>query len=388
MEREDPRETSSNLNYILPFELLGIVFSHISEDPLDLRHAIFVCRCWHNVIVHHANLWNSIILGYTFLTRFRGARSHHGVAFVRACLSRSSPLPLRISVHDHRCGSLYGNTLPNADGKLSNESFSLIKHILDINSEEPENFFQRCRSLSWYPYKRLQEVNLVTRALASASLPMLEYLTLKNLLVFNDDLVARFPRLPRLKEVTLTDHSETCIPPLFHDDDLAKAERLSFTVTSRWIDYDVNCVRRFRSIRTLILKGTNIDDDEPYRETRDSPLEQAEFPLLETLTLSGRVAHQVLNLLKTPRLQMMELEASAMEGGYSLMAINSMHMVRSLECLYVSLSGEMHVASWVEELERVVAVAPSLIRLYINPWMAQYLKGKEWRTGLHVTVSS
>jgi len=386
MEHEDPRETSSrpsNLSHMLPFELLGIVFSHISEDPLDLRYAIFVCRYWHDVIVHDANLWTSIILGYTFLTRFRGARLHHGDAFVRSCLSRSSPLPLHISIHDHKCGSLYGNT-PNTD----TECFSLVKHILDVNSGEPEKFFQRCRSLSWYPYKRLAEVNLVTQALTSASLPTLEYLTIKNLLVFKEDLVTRFPRLPQLKEVTLTDHSEICIPPLFHDEDLAKAERLSFTVTSRWLDYDVNCVRRFRSIRTLILKETDLDDDEPYGETLHGPPEPAELPLLETLTLSGRVVHQVLTLMRTPGLRKMEIEADMMEGRHSLVAINLMHMVRSLEHLDVSLTEGMYVTSWVGELERLVVEAPSLVRMRVDPWMVEHLQEKEWRTGLHVTDSS
>ena len=259
MEHEEPLEISSrlsNINHALPFELLGEIFSCISEDPLDLRYAIFVCRLWHNAIVHHANLLTSIILGHTFLARFRGAHLPHGNAFVRVCLTRSSPLPLHISIHDSDCGSLYGNRPLNLDGNLSDEYFSLVKHVLE---GQPENLFQRCRSLSWYLYKRAVEAKLVTRAFTSASLPALEYLTIKNLIVFNDDLITRFPRLPQLKEVTLIDHSETCIPPLFHDDDFAKTERLSFAVTSRWIDYDVICVRRFRSIRTLILKETNLD---------------------------------------------------------------------------------------------------------------------------------
>jgi len=110
MEHEEPLMISSrpaNLSHTLPFELLGVVFLHISEDPLDLRYAILVCRSWHNAIVHHANLWTNIILGYTFLTRFRGAHLPHGQAFVRLCLSRSSPLPLHISVHDPDCVSLH-----------------------------------------------------------------------------------------------------------------------------------------------------------------------------------------------------------------------------------------------------------------------------------------
>jgi hypothetical protein len=187
---------------------------------------------------------------------------------------------------------------------------------------------------------RAVEAKLVTRAFTSASLPALEYLTIKNLIVFNDDLITRFPRLPQLKEVTLIDHSETCIPPLFHDDDFAKTERLSFAVTSRWIDYDVICVRRFRSIRTLILKETNLDWDEPYRETLNASLELAELPLLETLTLFGRVPHPVLVSIKTSsRLRKMEIEAGHdWKDEHSLVAADLTHMIRSLEHLYLSLS--------------------------------------------------
>jgi len=127
MERE-PLEISSrpsNINHMLPFELLGIVFSHISEDPLNLRYAILVCRSWHNAIVHRPNLWTNIILGYAFLTRFRGGRFNHGNAFVHLCLARSSPLPLRISIHVPNCWSLYSHK------NLREECLFLVKHILD-----------------------------------------------------------------------------------------------------------------------------------------------------------------------------------------------------------------------------------------------------------------
>ena len=377
MEHEVPLEISSrlsNINHALPFELLGEIFSCISEDPLDLRYATFVCRLWHNMIVHHANLWTNIILGHAFLARFRGARLPHGDAFIRLCLTRSSPLPLHISIHDSNCGSLYRKR------PLSAECFSLVKHIL---KGQPENLFQRCRTLSWYLYKRAVEARLVMRALTSASLPALEYLTIKNLNLSEDDLITRFPRLPQLKEVTLIDHEVKCVPPLFHDDDFAKTERLSFAITSRWIDYDVICVRRFRSIRTLILKETNPDDDEPYRMLNGS-LEPAELPLLETLTLSGRVAHQVLKLIRTLILREMEIEASPVEGRHSLVAINLVHMVQSLERLHVSLSEGMHDTCWVEELEQLAAEAPSLVSVCIDPWMAQCLKEKGWCTSLHI----
>src|SRR5258706_4669402 len=125
--RLDVSSRPSSRNHALPFELLGEIFSQISEDSLNLRFVIFVCRSWHNAVVHHANLWTNITIGHTFMFRFRGARLGHGDAFVRLCLSRSSPCPLRLSVHHPYHLSLYGD----AAGVLSDEGFSLVKHILD-----------------------------------------------------------------------------------------------------------------------------------------------------------------------------------------------------------------------------------------------------------------
>jgi len=135
-ERLEVSSRPSTLNYALPFELLGEIFSHISDDSLDLRFAIFVCRSWHNAVIHHANLWTNIALGYTFLARFRGARLPDGDAFVRLCISRSSPLPLRISVYDSVCLSLYRKS----DVVLFEEYFSLVNHIFDAILESQRNF--------------------------------------------------------------------------------------------------------------------------------------------------------------------------------------------------------------------------------------------------------
>jgi len=377
MEHEGCLEVSSRpfgLDNALPFELLGEIFSHISEDSLDLRYAILVCRSWHNAIVHHANLWTNIILGYTFVTRFRGARLHHGDAFVRLCISRSSPLPLRISVHDPDCRSLYGKP----DGEVSEVCFSLVKHILDSNSGD----FQRCRALSWTFENAISDIELAARTFTSASFPVLEYLTIQNLFVVNGNLKIGFPRLPRLKEVTLVDHAETCTPPFFHDDDFANVERLTFTVTSNWMGYDVNCIRRFRSIRKLMLKGGGRYGS--FIGTMVDPLKPAEFPLLEALTLSGNVPHEVLSLIRTPGLREMDIEGGWATGRHSLVASHLVHLIRSLENLYVSLSEEVHAMSWVEELERLIAEAPSLVCVCASPWMVRYLTGKAWCAKLRV----
>jgi hypothetical protein len=373
----------SSLNYAIPFELLGEIFSHISEDPLDLRYAILVCRSWHNAVVHHANLWTNIILGYTFLTRFRGARLHDGDAFVRLCILRSSPLPLHISVHGPGCESLY----ETVGRVLYAECFSLLKHILDSNSREPENLFQRCRSLSWafdgIAFGGISVLNLAARTFASASFPALEYMTMDSMVAWGLRPRVGPPRLPRLKEVTLIDHSEECTPPFFCDDDFANAESLTFITTSecKWAHYDVGCIRRFRNIRILILKGENVDDV-GNEGTLDGKL--VELSLLETLTLSGNVPRTIFNRIRTPGLRKLEIEADNTTGCHSLVASNLMHLVGSLERLCVSFSEGIHGTSWVEELERLIAEAPSLVSVWVSPWVVQYLIGKEWGSKVHV----
>ena len=380
MEQEERLEVSSrpsSLNSALPFELLGEIFSHISEDPLDLRYAILVCRSWHNAVVHHANLWTSIILGDTFLTRFRGARLHHGDAFVRLCISRSSPLPLHINVYKGR-RSLYNIER----GAHFDECFSLLKHILDHYSGGPENLFQRCRSLSWSFVAKDLGIDLAARTFTSASFPELEYMTIRDLSLSDEHTTIGFPRFPRLREVSLIDHSEPCIPPFFHDNDFSNVERLTFVVTFVWMDFDINCIRRFRSIRVLMLKGEGFCDN--YRETLDDPLEPAELSLLETLSLSGRIPHQILNQIRTPGLRVLEIEAASAKEQHPLVASNLVHMAWSLERLRVSFSGVMHETSWVEELEQLIAGAPFLVSVWVSAWMVQHLTGMEWHTKLHV----
>jgi hypothetical protein len=113
---------------------------------------------------------------------------------------------------------------------------------------------------------------------------------------------------------------------------------------------------------------------------------KAELPLLETLTLSGGIPHQVLSLIRTPALRKMEIEANISEE-HSLVTANLTHLVPSLERLYLSFNKGKDVTTWVEELEQLVKAAPSLVSVRVRPWMVQHLKGKEWHAVLHVTDS-
>jgi hypothetical protein len=366
----------SNANHTFPFELLGEIFSHISEDPLDLRYAILVCRSWHNAIVHCAKLWTNIILEYGFLTRFQGDRLPHGVAFVRSCLSRSARLPLRISIFGPSIYSLFSlRTRAGIGREASDECYSLFKDIV-INSGEPGTLFQRCKSLTWFCSNRCEEVRFVAQAFASASAPALEYLTIKFQHIDRERYLHHLPLFPRLKEVTLIDYSDSFGPLCFLDDAFAIAERVTIT-TSAWYDC-VNFIRGFRGIRALVLDSTYGWLVEPPSDS----VNPVELPLLETLTLSGLIAYPVLSLIRAPALRKMEIKANRIRGQHSLGATNLVHLVRKLECLCLSLKEGERATFWVKELERLVAVAPVLVSVCVSPWMMQDIKGEEWITGL------
>jgi hypothetical protein len=381
MEHEEHLGVSSHPSS-LPFELLGEIFSHISEDPLNLRYVILVCRSWHNAVVHHANLWTNIIIEYSFLTRFRRTRIRHGDAFIRLCISRSSPLPLHISIK-----ASYKLLDSSLRGVLYDECFSLLKHILNSNAGEPGNLFRRCRSLSWtfdnVQVKGISDADLAAQVFISASFPALEYMTVESLigLLLRPRTVP--PRFPRLKEVTLIDHSGECTPPFFHDDDFANAERLTFiTCGSGWMYDDVSCIRRFRDIRILILKGGSLDDDLNMGTLDDRPVE---LSLLETLTLSGSVPRKILIPIRAPRLRRLEIDGGDTIECRSLVASNLVHLVGSLECLCVSFSEYIIGNSWVQELDQLIAEIPPLANVWVSAWVVRYLMEKEWHSTSQVT---
>ena len=349
----------SNDNHVLPFELLGEVFSCISDDPLDLRYAIFVCRSWHNAIVHCAKLWTNIIIRNP--DRSQGDRLPHALAFIRLCLSRSSGLPLHISI--------YG---------FDPDSLSFLKDIV-AKSGESGALFQRCKSLTW-TCSGSEEISFIAQAFTSASAPALEYLTID----FKSPAATRswvhFP-LPRLKEVTLRDNTIGFGPRFFHDDAFATAERLTL-ITTAWF-HSINFIRRFQSIRALVLENPwNIFRSRPS----DIPVNPMEFPLLETLAISGLITHGALNPIRAPALRKMEIKADPSRGLHSLE--RTMHLVRTLECLYFSVKNGEQATFWVKGLERLVAEAPVLVSVWVSPWMVEELEGKEWLTGLlHVSNS-
>ena len=90
--------------FLLPSELLCEIFSLLaSRGPIHLCHALFVCKHWHNSILNDQKLWSTIILDQHFVDRFdlRASSRQFGKAdaYIRACLERSAPFPLYITLN-------------------------------------------------------------------------------------------------------------------------------------------------------------------------------------------------------------------------------------------------------------------------------------------------
>ena len=280
----------------------------------------------------------------------------------------SSPLPLRITVHDmsvYKCPEPY-------------ELVSLVMNILVRNPGELEDLFQRCRSLSWFICKGIARINLnlVTCTPTSASLPALElpaleYLTISDLRITDELHGARFPRLPRLKEVNLINHSGRWTP-FFHDDDFARGEKLTLEV-SKWSNDDLICIGRFRSIRTLVLRGMWYNNGPRWEWSSIG----VELPLLEALVLHGRVEEKILALIEAPGLKRMQFEQNTY-GRDSLFAKNLRLLVQPVEYLHLWLSPHIHATSRVEELGELIDGAPSLIGVFVSRWMEQRLREYKW----------
>ena len=107
---------------------------------------------------------------------------------------------------------------------------------------------------------------------------------------------------------------------------------MTLTVTNKWINDNLICMRRFRSIRTLILQETRVDGA-PSWGGWGPPWSEVELPLLEALALSGSVSGQILVAIEAPGLKRMRIEENTF-GRQSLFAIN-LSLVESVEYLYV-----------------------------------------------------
>ncbi len=358
--------------FLLPSELLCEIFSlFASRGPLQLSNAIFVCKHWYNVIISDQKLWSTITLDRDFVDRFKlhssSAQTRKADAYIRACLERSAPFPLDVTLNE-----LFEN-MDLSKGPCR----SILRRLFKFG--EPHHI-QRCRSLSWYIESTLYGSRFTLTGLLPPSLERLEYLFLKNL-NFKNDPLSRFPQSPRLKEVHLINHLEGTSPHYFLDRDYNNVEKLTYTCDTGWIDYDIPYIQRFHQIHTLVLEDAASLSTSLSRKSLYSLLEEVEntsiahLHSLETLKLIGLIPLYIMRRLHAPILKNLDITTGNT-------ALHSLHIVPlSLLQSVVSISICHRGPSTppiFQHLRRVVCDAPSLACLTGTLEIGELLAAEEW----------
>jgi len=356
----------------LPSELLSEAFFQLSsEGVLQLRHALFVCHFWYDVIIHSPKLWSTIKIDQEFFAQFPPERSALAEAFTRLCLERSSPVPLHIILNEF--------IDPKDSRAVSQGRMNLVCRMLGAGNLA---HVRRCVAFSWI----MVEPDLEAGSLAEVfprELEKLESLYIKDFYL-HDDLdpeFLHFPKCTSLKEVHLVNHIENHDLPYFPDDDFARVEKLIFANKSAWMDYDIPCISRFRSIRILVLHDLSATDEAPsynasnfYRDNGDSV---ALLPSLQRLELVGLILWRFLCRFDVPSLQEVRVEEDK-AGRHSLAEIpgNILQPVTSI----VVTSPPSSASSWSQELRKVTNITnvPSLQTLTLPSRIDKALGKKEW----------
>jgi hypothetical protein len=346
-----------------PPELLHEIFSPLANrGPLQLRHALFVCKHWHAVITSDKRLWSTITIDEEIMERFQNHYPWHEIsrvrAYIRACLDRSAPLPIRVTIST----PLY-IILGQACSVFLEELFKTGKprHI------------QRCRSLSWCTgcnYKNIHSVS----ALLPKSFERLEYLFLKDFTIEGAP-PTPFPQCPRLKEVHLFNHFDGSSPNYFLKRDHTSVEKLTYTSDEEWSDYDIPYIRNFHRIRTLVLENvTPIYFYNVNSGVEDTSI--ANLHYLETLTLIGRVPLEVMQRLHAPILRRVDIATGD--------SAPQSHSLNTVPLALLQSVTEMGIFIYSEtlpdpqHLRKVIYGAPSLTSLFGTFEISRLLAGEAW----------
>ena len=353
--------------FLLPPELLREIFSVLAiRGQFQLRHALFVCKHWHNVILNDQKLWCTITLDRCFVDHFKLRCSRPQIRrageYIRACLNRSAPFPLDVTLNAH---------FEDINGVQ-------YRSILDplFNSGEPRHI-QRCRSLSWFIEYAFSGMCAVS-TLLPPSLERLEYLFLKDF-TFEGDPSIRFPLCPLLKEVHLINHLDRASPNYFLDGDHTSVERLTYTCDTGWIDHDIPYIQIFHGIRVLVLEDAS--PRSPFAYTLLEEVENASIAhlnSLETLKLVGVIPLDIMRRLHAPILRRVEIAAgeSAPEShSLDTVPLELLQSVTEMD-IYICLLGS--TPPDLQHLQRIICGAPLLTRLTGIHGIGELLAGEGW----------
>jgi hypothetical protein len=261
--------TSDQTNPQLPFDVLGLVFSHYADEETvehRLETLLLVCRAWSDAALGHCTLW----------TNFR-IRMGHGLASwvwmrrLQRRLARSGPnTPLDIDVHtlpedtdpandeDQSLSEIekeiWNQTpchhrLPNGDCLCADQVSECAHQAIRILGGEDGQHCVRWRSLKL----RLSGTDNANVAFALCHpTPNLTLLELVNFRLNSwHTTVVILPCIPLVKEVTLLD----CFFPSFPSFENATEATIGWTV-SRLRYPDLSSLRKTTTLQKLSLRMT------------------------------------------------------------------------------------------------------------------------------------
>jgi hypothetical protein len=354
-------------NDLVPFELLGEIFSYISgEGPLHLRHALFVCRLWHQSVVNHPKLWCKITVDEVFFRRF-----HHrsmvgrGERFLRLCISRSGDIPLHLVVSGRHVSL-------NSLVRLSHIS-NVLRLLARWQTPSGEYAISHLESIHWRFSDDEEEISLF-RTYFPAQLPGLKVLSIKSL--FLQHHIYRngvpFPQCPKLHEVHLIDHYDES--QYFLKEDFSRVRLLEYTGSSgrAWEWYDVEYIGHFTALHTLVLRDVGTSTEVLPRQGIPTA-NQVELVRLRILRTIGRVSSVIFYNLDAPALQTLQFQSNA-SGTDSLATFGTPPMIQNVQIVYLSVTGPR---TWKGEhakrIEELLSACVLLEKVYASVFIHGHL---------------
>lgn len=346
-------------NDIVPFELLGEIFSYMSGDgPLHLRHVLFVCRLWYQSVVNHPKLWCKITVDESFFRRF-----HHrfmvgrGERFLRHCISRSGDIPLHLVVSGRHVSL-------NSLVRLSHIS-NVLRLLARWQTPSGEYAISRLESIHWRFSDDEEEISLF-RTYFPAQLPGLKVLSIRSLFLQNR-IHTPFPQCPLLNEVHLIDHYES---HYFPKGDFARVRLLEYTGSSGrgWSWSDVACIGRFAALHTLVLR----DVGTMPRQQGLLAGAQVELVRLRILRTIGRVPPIIFYNLDAPALQTLQFQSNA-SGTDSLATFGTPPMIQNVQNLYLSITcSRTWQGEHARQIEELLSACVLLERVYASVFIHEH----------------
>ena len=368
MKLESQVRDAQPRNHTLPFDVLGLIFHHISKLSLvDLQPILFVCHSWHEAVCHHSSLWSDIKLDYTFYTRFSVGgtfQEPRASNYLRCCLKYSGIMPLDITLDFRQFTEpkVYFMGTRKATRWIGNNETRIIP-LLKVLVGQDEEHLVRWRSFTWRSSRKKESITIALSFLPS-TIPNLQ--TTKFFDVFHlNKRHSAFPTCPNLQTVQL----HKCNQFILRDNDFSHVTELKLGTHHMWYRRDVKVLRIFSNVRRLTIYTVEYSGfTKPYK---DSTMAEVPFPHLHSLRLHGGPALKLVRLLKTPKLKELEFDKVS-----SIDVLEDVSLASTIETAHIQIrqcdiDSEVNIS---EKIMGLLTAAPLLQRLRVPKWLHEELE--------------